>query len=120
MISETSFGYVADVLRRETAMLCERGKEYLVEARLLPLARQAGDPDVDTYVNRMRSDPAARAKAVDALTINETSWFRDLAPYQTFTDVMLPELLESRRLTRHLEIWSAACSSGQEAYSLAM
>ena len=120
MISESSFGYVADLLRRETAMLCEPGKEYLVEARLLPLARAAGQPDVDSYVARLPLDAAERDRAIDALTINETSWFRDLAPYQAFTDHMLPPLLEARAATRHLDIWSAACSSGQEAYSLAM
>lgn len=120
MISETNFGYVADLLRRETAMLCERGKEYLVEARLLPLARQAGDPDVDSYVVRLRTDATERGRAVDALTINETSWFRDLSPYQAFVDDVLPRLLAARVHTRHLDIWSAACSSGQEAYSIAM
>ena len=120
MISPTSFAYVADLLRRETAMLCEPGKEYLVEARLLPLARAAGQPDVDSYVARLSSDLAERARAVDALTINETSWFRDLAPYQAFTEAMLPPLLEARKHVKHLDIWSAACSSGQEAYSLTM
>ena len=120
MISPSSFAYVADLLRRETAMLCEPGKEYLVEARLLPLARAAGAPDVDSYVARLATDIAERARAVDALTINETSWFRDLAPYQAFTEAMLPPLLEARQHVRHLEIWSAACSSGQEAYSLTM
>ncbi|WP_232681540.1 protein-glutamate O-methyltransferase CheR [Nocardioides sp. R-C-SC26] len=120
MISEANFSFVADLLRRETAMLCETGKEYLVEARLLPLARAAGDADVDRYVDRLRTDAAERARAVDALTINETSWFRDLAPYQAFTEVMLPHLLQTRAHRRHLDIWSAACSSGQEAYSLCM
>lgn len=120
VISPSSFGFVADFLRRETAMICEPGKEYLVEARLLPLARAAGAADVDKYVDRLRTDPAERARAVDALTINETSWFRDLAPYQAFTDVLLPQLLQARAAKRHLEIWSAACSSGQEAYSIAM
>ncbi len=120
MISDASFSFVADLLKRETAMLCERGKEYLVEARLLPLARAVGDADVDRYVDRLRTNVAERALAVDALTINETSWFRDLAPYQAFTDVMLPQLLEARQARRHIDIWSAACSSGQEAFSLAM
>ena len=101
-------------------MLCEPGKEYLVEARLLPLARAAGQPDVDSYVALLGRDPSERAKAIDALTINETSWFRDLAPYQAFTEAMLPPLLEARAHVKHLEIWSAACSSGQEAYSLTM
>jgi chemotaxis protein methyltransferase CheR len=119
-ISEPSFSYVSDLVRRETAMLYDPGKEYLVEARLLPLAREAGEADVDAYVRRLQGDPLERRRAVDALTINETSWFRDNAPYQAFTDVMLPSLLEGRSAVRHLSIWSAACSSGQEAYSLAM
>lgn len=119
-ISESNFRYVSDLVRRETAMLYEGGKEYLVEARLLPLARAAGLAEVDSYVERMRVTPAERALAIDALTINETSWFRDNAPYQAFTDVMLPALLKARAATRRISIWSAACSSGQEAYSLAM
>ncbi|CAM3441972.1 protein-glutamate O-methyltransferase CheR [Nocardioides dubius] len=101
-------------------MLYEPGKEYLMEARLLPLARAAGYADVDSYLPRIFSDHLERQRALDALTINETSWFRDNTPYQAFTDVILPELLKARAATRQISIWSAACSSGQEAYSLAM
>ncbi|RNL62667.1 protein-glutamate O-methyltransferase CheR [Nocardioides marmoriginsengisoli] len=119
-ISPPSFAFVSDLARRETAMLYDPGKEYLVEARLLPLAREAGCADVDGYVARLRTDPVEQAKALDALTINETSWFRDNAPYQAFTEVMLPAMVAARSHVRHLSIWSAACSSGQEAYSLAM
>ncbi|WP_343993747.1 protein-glutamate O-methyltransferase CheR [Nocardioides dubius] len=119
-ISAQSFQRVADLARRETAMLYEPGKEYLMEARLLPLARAAGYADVDSYLPRIFSDHLERQRALDALTINETSWFRDNTPYQAFTDVILPELLKARAATRQISIWSAACSSGQEAYSLAM
>jgi len=119
-ISDSSFAFVSDLARRETAMLYDPGKEYLVEARLLPLAREAGCADVDAYVLRLQVDAAERAKALDALTINETSWFRDMAPYQAFTELMLPAILARRQHVRHVSIWSAACSSGQEAYSLAM
>ena len=110
---------VSALVRRETAMVYDSGKEYLVEARLRPLAAAAGC-DVDEYVRRLQVDPAERRKAMDALTINETSWFRDHAPYQVLTDVLLPRLLAARAPSRHLRIWSAACSSGQEAYSIAM
>ncbi len=119
-LSAAAFDYVADLVRNETAMLYEPGKEYLIEARLLPLARVTGDPDVDAYVARLPTDARERRRALDALTINETSWFRDHAPYQVFTDVMLPHMLQTREATRTISIWSAACSSGQEAYSLAM
>lgn len=101
-------------------MLYDPGKEYLVEARLLPLAREAGCVDVDAYVVKLQTDLGERAKVLDALTINETSWFRDNAPYQAFTEVMLPAIVAARQHVRHVSIWSAACSSGQEAYSLAM
>ncbi len=101
-------------------MIYDDGKEYLVEARLLPLAREAGFTELDDYIARLPFDAAERVRALDALTINETSWFRDQTPYRAFTDVMLPALLESRAHSRSMTVWSAACSSGQEAYSLAM
>lgn len=101
-------------------MVYDDGKEYLVEARLMPLARSAGFAELDDYITHLTVDAAERIKALDALTINETSWFRDQAPYRAFTDVMLPALLEARATSRTITIWSAACSSGQEAYSLAM
>ena len=119
-ISQSSFAFVSDLARRETAMLYDEGKEYLVEARLLPLARATGCTDVDAYVDVMRADHGERLKALDALTINETSWFRDNAPYQAFTEKLLPDVVAARAHVRHVSIWSAACSSGQEAYSLAM
>ena len=119
-MSPTSFQLIAALVRRETAMVYDAGKEYLVEARLLPLAVAAGCADVNAYVGRITLDAAERRKALDVLTINETSWFRDLAPYTAFTEHMLPHLLEQRQRERHLRIWSAACSSGQEAYSLTM
>ena len=119
-MAPASFQLIAALVLRETSIVYEPRKEYLVEARLHPLAAQAGCADIDAYVRLVTSDPAERRKAVDALTINETSWFRDNAPYQAFTDTMLPELLDRRADRRHLSIWSAACSSGQEAYSIAM
>lgn len=100
-------------------MVYDEGKEYLVEARLTPLANAKG-LGLEEYVARLAFDADERRKVIDALTINETSWFRDHTPYQAFTGAMLPALLEERATTRRLRIWSAACSSGQEAYSIAM
>jgi chemotaxis protein methyltransferase CheR len=117
--ASTAFASVSALVRRETSMVYDEGKEYLVEARLAPLAAAKG-LGLEEYVARLAFDADERRKVVDALTINETSWFRDHSPYQAFTDVMLPELVERRQLTKRLRIWSAACSSGQEAYSIAM
>jgi chemotaxis protein methyltransferase CheR len=116
------FGYVRDLVYRESALVLGDGKEYLVESRLLPLARAQGDPDVETYVTRARRNPQGPAmrEIVEALATNETSWFRDSEPFIGLRDAVLPALVEARVHSRRLRIWSAACSSGQEPYSIAM
>lgn len=121
-IASTDFNYVADLVRREAAIVLEPGKEYLVEARLLPLARAAGLADIGQYV-RHAQQPANRDHRwaiVEALTTNETSWFRDAAVFEGFRKELLPQLIETRPAYQPLRIWSAAASTGQEAYSLAM
>ncbi len=119
MTTPTAFASVSALVRRETSMIYDEGKEYLVEARLNPLAAARG-LGLEEYVARLAFDADERRKVIDALTINETSFFRDHTPYQAFTDAMLPSLMERRAITKRLRIWSAACSSGQEAYSIAM
>ncbi len=119
-MAPASFELIASLVLRETSIIYEPRKEYLVEARLHPLSVQAGCASIDEYVQLVMRNPVERQKSIDALTINETSWFRDNAPYQAFTETMLPALLAARADRRRLSIWSAACSSGQEAYSIAM
>ncbi len=120
-ISTSAFTFVRELVRAESAIVLEPGKEYLVESRLLPLARQAGHADVDAYVAELstRRSPAALKKVVEALTTNETSWFRDSDPYTTLRESIFPELARNRP-QRQLRVWAAACSSGQEPYSLVM
>lgn len=125
-ITAESFGFVADLVRRRSGIVLEPGKEYLVEGRLLPLARAAALADVDTFLRGLRTTahPAALESVVDALTTNETSWFRDAQPFQALVDHVVPEVLAARRTQGEhaptVRIWSAACSSGQEPYSIAM
>jgi chemotaxis protein methyltransferase CheR len=121
-LSSRAFAYVSDLVRREAAIVLGPGKEYLVEARLLPLARAAGAADVSSYVAALQrsGNPTQRMAVVEALTTNETSWFRDGEPFEVFRSTVLPELLRTTSATRRLNIWSAACSSGQEAYTIAM
>jgi chemotaxis protein methyltransferase CheR len=121
-LSAQDFAYVSDLVRRQAAIVLDTGKEYLVEARLLPLAREAGVATVGEFVSRaqQRPEPDTHDKIVDALTTNETSWFRDNEPFQAMTANVLPDLIPTRSATRTLRIWSAACSSGQEPYSIAM
>ncbi len=121
-ISARTFAYVADLVRAESAIVLMPGKEYLVESRLLPLAKTAGHRDVDAYVaelERNRHQVGNRA-VVEALTTNETSWFRDAEPFAALREVVLPGLAAARGPASPIRIWSAACASGQEPYSIAM
>jgi chemotaxis protein methyltransferase CheR len=113
---------VRDLVRRESAIVLSQGKEYLVESRLLPVAREEGLPDIEKLVEKVRQHPHSPVsrRLVEALTTNETSWFRDGDPFAALRDTVVPDLASSRKTTRRLRIWSAACSSGQEAYSIAM
>ncbi|GAA4730459.1 protein-glutamate O-methyltransferase CheR [Modestobacter marinus] len=121
-LTTTSFDWVRQLVHRESAIVLQPGKEYLVEARLLPMAQQRGLSGVSELVEsvRNRPDPATTRRIVEALTTNETSWFRDGDPFTALTSTVLPQLVAARRPDERLQIWSAACSSGQEAYTIAM
>ncbi len=121
-LAADSFNYVADLVRRESAIVLDTGKEYLVESRLLPLARAAGKASVAEYIDALRARPtqADKVAVVEALTTNETFWFRDMEPFEVLKSEIIPELLRTAAHKRKLTIWSGACSSGQEAYTIAM
>ncbi len=115
------FDFVRDLVRSESAIVLDTGKEYLVESRLLPLARAAGHSDVTSYVAdvALRRQPRLLTAVVEALTTNETSWFRDNDPFTALRTTVLPTLAKTRP-RKAIRIWCAACSSGQEPYSVAM
>lgn len=120
-VSSQTFTFVSELVRRRSAIQLGPGKEYLVESRLLPLARAKGinGPDaVDQYVSAVHNDQEALSAVVEALTTNETSWLRDVSPFQILREHVYPDRREKNR--GDLRIWSAACSTGQEPYSIAM
>ena len=121
-LSASDFAFVSQMVRREAAIVLAPGKEYLVEARLIPVARAVGARSVGAFLAELQRRPnhLHQRKIIDALTTNETSWFRDREPFTALTDVVLPELVKSRSGLRKIRLWSAASSSGQEAYSLAI
>jgi chemotaxis protein methyltransferase CheR len=121
-ITATSFAYVRELVHRRSAIYLEPGKEYLVESRLQPIVQASGEGTLDRLVARLRSAPegSLHAQVVEAMTTNETSWFRDRHPYDALESVILPDLLSCRARERRLTVWSAATASGQEAYSIAM
>jgi len=116
------FEYVCRLVRDRSAVVLEAGKEYLVEGRLTPVARQLGLGSISALVGRLRAGPddGLSARVVEAMVTTETSFFRDLHPFETLRTVVLPELIRKRGGERRLDIWCAACSTGQEPYSLAI
>lgn len=121
-ILAADFDFVSSIVRSDAAIVLEKGKEYLVEARLTPLAKESGYETLESLVAVLRSGsaPGLRAKAVEALTTNETSFFRDIEPFEALKNTIIPDLIERRKAAKSLNIWCAASSTGQEPYSLAM
>ncbi len=116
------FKFFEDFLKRESGLIITPEKTYLLESRLLPVASRFGIQGLENLAARMRQAKEAdllRA-VVEAMTTNETSFFRDNTPYQRLREDILPPVIKARAATRSLRIWSAACSSGQEPYSIAM
>jgi chemotaxis protein methyltransferase CheR len=116
------YDYIRTLVKRSSAMVLDDGKEYLIQARLANLVRQEGVPTIEQLVAKLRERPDSplHSRVVEAMTINETSFFRDVNPFEVLKKHVFPALQKLRGATRTLNIWSAACSTGQEPYSLAM
>jgi chemotaxis protein methyltransferase CheR len=121
-ISPESYRFLQDYVYRESGIVIDAGKTYLLEARLLPLVRQHRVGSINDLCDRLRAnhDGALRLQVVDAMTTNETLFFREVPQYDALRTLILPALIKQHQATRTLTFWSAASSSGQEAYSLAM
>src|SRR5438067_11797474 len=121
-LTPTSFEFVRAILRERSAHSLDEDKGYLVETRLLPVARRHGFKSVEDLVLRLRGrrNETLIAELVEAMTINETYFFRDVQPFEVLRQRVLPELVRRRAESRCLNVWSAACSSGQEVYSVAI
>jgi chemotaxis protein methyltransferase CheR len=118
--SVEDFEFVRRLLRERSAIAIEPGKEYLVEARLAPLARREGLASVADLVRVLRSGASRLTTAVvEAMTTNETSFFRDIHPFEALRTEVIPRILSANGGSR-LAMWSAAAATGQEAYSLAL
>ncbi len=116
------FDFVSKLVMKRSAIVLEPEKSYLVESRLLPLARREGLASIAELVARMRSNPLneLQQKVVEAMTTNETSFFRDVIPFEALRKNVLPDLIKKRTRQRSLNIWCGASSTGQEPYSIAM
>ena len=116
------YDYLRRFLHERSGLVLTADKQYLVESRLLPVARRAGLAGLAALVQNLRTGQAEAlgVEVVEAMTTNESFFFRDKIPFEHFRDTIMPALLAARAASRRIRIWCAAASTGQEPYSLAM
>ncbi len=120
--SPESLNYLRDLVYRKSAIVLEQDKQYLFDSRLSPLAREVGLGSIDELVAQMQKQQGAPLvrRVVEAMTTNETLFFRDVHPFEAMKSRLVPEIIRSRAAAKQLRIWCAAASTGQEPYSIAM
>jgi len=116
------YSYLRQLVYEHSQNVLDSSRDYLFPTRLAHVLRANGLTHMEELIQllRLRRNPALERSIAEAMTINETSFFRDGRPYELLRTELLPQLIENRRLARSLRFWSAACSTGQEAYSIAM
>ncbi|MBO6560017.1 MAG: protein-glutamate O-methyltransferase CheR [Nisaea sp.] len=121
-MNSSDFEFLSSLLYKQSGLVLTPDKGYLLETRLQPVARSHGLNSIEQIVSTLRSrrDERLVNSITDAMTTNESLFFRDRTPFEQFKTVVLPKLLETRAAKKQIRIWSAACSSGQEPYSLSM
>jgi chemotaxis protein methyltransferase CheR len=120
-VTPADYDFLRRLLKERSGLDLSADKQYLVESRLVPLARRVGLSGIPDLVQKMRGAAEALIRdVVEAMTTNETFFFRDKLPFDHLNDTILPALLSARASRKQLRIWSAASSTGQEPYSIAM
>ena len=116
------YDYFRKLLKERSGLVLSADKQYLVESRLLPLARRAGLSGLSELVQKLRQRDAEAliVEVVEAMMTNESFFFRDKIPFEHFRDTIVPALLAARAAQRRIRIWCAAAATGQEPYSIAM
>jgi chemotaxis protein methyltransferase CheR len=120
-VTPLDYEYLRKFLKERSGLDLSADKQYLVESRLLPLARKASLGGIPDLVQKIKNgDGRLATDVVEAMTTNETFFFRDKIPFDHLRDTILPSLIQARAARKSLRIWSAASSTGQEPYSIAM
>ncbi len=116
------FEFISQLINKRSGLVLTEDKAYLLESRLMPVARKRGMKGLEDLISTIRTSKEENLlrEVTEAMTTNESFFFRDLKPFDTFRDVILPDLLENRAAKKSFRIWCSAASSGQEPYSLAM
>lgn len=117
-----SFDFFSKYLHENTGLSLQKEKEYLLESRLTAVLKKHNFESFDALMSVVRNDPngSISLDVIDSMSVTETSFFRDRKPFDLFIDTMLPEIISNKLPTQPIRIWSAAASSGQEAYTIAM
>ena len=120
-MTPSEYEYLQKLLKERSGLILSADKQYLVESRLIPLARRSNLGGISELVAKMRAgaEPLV-VSVVEAMTTNETFFFRDKVPFDHFRETIMPAMLDARKNRRAIRIWCAASSTGQEPYSLAM
>ncbi len=122
-MKQEDFDLLSTILKKRSGLVLSKDKTYLLESRLIPVARKrgmAGIEDLVAALRRNHNDEPLLSDLTEAMTTNESFFFRDIRPFETFEKKILPEFLESRAARKQLRIWCAAASTGQEPYTIAM
>lgn len=121
-MNEDHFNFISSLLKDRSGLVVTPEKSYLLESRLTPIARRHEISGVEALIAhiRLKKDPALITEVIEAMTTNESFFFRDIKPFDLFRDHVLPHLLETRAVRKSFRIWCAAASSGQEPYSIIM
>jgi len=121
-VTPQGFDYLRKLLRERSGLVLAAEKQYLAESRLLPVARRNGMTTIDELIDRMKGKASISltTQVVEAMTTNETFFFRDKLPFDHFRDTIMPALIAARAREKRIRIWCTAASTGQEPYSLAM
>ena len=121
-IRPEDFNYLRDLIKSRSGLALSDDKAYLIESRLMPIARKHMMEGIEFLVKALKAEDTGdlAIEVTEAMTTNESFFFRDVKPFHLFRDVVLPNLLKNRAEQKKIRIWCTACSSGQEPYSLAM
>jgi len=121
-MNTNDYDFLAEFLQKASGLSLGQGKAYLLESRLMPIANSLGLNAISELVQELKRPLSQNLKTavIEAMTTNETLFFRDKKPFEDLVERMLPTILEARQLQKKLRIWCAACSSGQEPYSIVM
>ena len=122
-LQQSDFDFVQKLVQQKAAIVLDGGKQYFVESRLTPLAQETGHGSIEKLIQDLKRQPGTSKlveRVVEAITIHETSFFRDIHPFKCMKELVFPGLLERRAKQNSLNIWCAACSSGQEPYTVTL